>query len=67
MREARVKMGNRDRALDKFPDSAQPSLTPGGLVRSADQATFKYILLVLALVVFGVLFPFGVYYVLLQS
>ena len=64
MREARVKMGNRDRTLDKFPASLQPTLTPGGLVRSANEARLKYGLLFLALIAFSVGLPFGAYYLL---
>ena len=67
MRDASTKMGHRDRALDKFPDSLHPTLTPGGLVKTASEARLKYTLLVFALLVFIAVFPLGVYYLLLRA
>jgi hypothetical protein len=49
IREARVKAGHKDRSLDKFPDSAQPSMTPIGIVSSSQQAAVNVALWTLVL------------------
>jgi hypothetical protein len=49
MKAAQLKMGHGDRALDKFPDSAQPDLTARKLMRTSQQARLAYILCLVAL------------------
>ena len=50
MRQAQLKMGHSDRALDKFPDSAQPDLTARKLMSTARQARLMYILYIVVLI-----------------
>jgi hypothetical protein len=62
IRDARVKMGQKDRTLDKFPDSAHPNLTPAGIVRTSHEAQFAVIAWTLILIIFVGLVFAGIYY-----
>jgi hypothetical protein len=62
IRQARVKMGQKDRTLDKFPDSAHPNLTPAGIVRTSQEAQFAVIAWTLILIIFVGLVFVGIYY-----
>ena len=66
MREAQLKMGHRDRPLDKFPDSAHPDLTPSKLMATSRRAHITYILLIILLVIFVLAYP-GVVLVLMNQ
>jgi hypothetical protein len=67
IQQAKVKAGAKDRSLDKFPDAAQPTLTPGGIVDSSGQAAFTVALwTLLLLLLIGGLFV-AIYFFLLQG
>ena len=40
MRESRAKIGQMNKALDKFPDAEQPKLTPLGIVGHSATSVF---------------------------
>jgi hypothetical protein len=63
MREARGRLGHKDRPLDKFPDSAHPNMTPLGLVKTSRQALTDIIMwsFLLSLIV-GIVIA-GLYYI----
>jgi hypothetical protein len=61
--EAKVKLGHKDRALDKFPDSAQPGMTPLGLVNTSRRALIDIILWSFLLIILGGLALAGLYYI----
>jgi hypothetical protein len=67
IREARVKAGHQERSLDKFPDSAQPNMTPIGIVTSSQQASVSVVLwaLLLLLLIGGLCV--ASYFLLLQE
>jgi hypothetical protein len=62
IRDARMKIGHKDRPLDKFPDSAHPAMTPAGLVRTSHEAQFTVIAWSLVLIIFVGLVLVGVYF-----
>jgi hypothetical protein len=62
--EARTKMGLRDRTLDNFPASAQPKLTPSGIVDTSGQAGASAFLWTIAFILL-VMLAMGVAYLLL--
>jgi hypothetical protein len=49
LRVARTQMGRRNQTLDNFPASAQAKLTASGIVSDSQAAGFKYVVLLLAL------------------
>jgi hypothetical protein len=49
LRVARTQMGRRDQTLDNFPAATQPKLTASGIVSSSQAAGFRYLVLLLAL------------------
>jgi hypothetical protein len=62
--EAQTKMGLRNRTLDNFPASAQPKLTPSGIVDTSVQARVRAILWVIAFILL-VLVAMAIAYLLL--
>ena len=52
MREARLKMGHKDRSYDKFPDSVQSTLTASGVARTSRQEGWVHAGLTIILVIF---------------
>lgn len=64
MREARTKMGHKDRALDNFPDSVQPSMTSQGVVNTSRQAMFRYFIWSIALIFIVLVVAGGVLYLM---
>jgi heme/copper-type cytochrome/quinol oxidase subunit 2 len=57
-----LKIGHKDRPLDKFPDSAHPTMTPAGIVRTSQEAQFTVIAWTLVLIIFLGLVLVGVYF-----
>jgi hypothetical protein len=64
IREARTKMGLKNRPLDNFPDAAQPQMTSSGVVNTSQQATVRYVMWTFFLIVFVVAVIAGVLYVM---
>lgn len=64
IREARTKMGLKNRPLDNFPDAAQPKLTSSGVVSTSQQATARYVMWMFFLIVFVMAVIAGVLYVM---
>ena len=50
VREARGKMGQRNRPLDTFPDASQPKMTAADIVRNSILSMFTCIFWVLVLI-----------------
>ena len=63
LRMQRVQMGHRHRSLDNFPDSAHPNMTPSGLVSGSWEATLRFSMWVILLIVFSGLMMAGLYYI----
>ena len=64
MREARVKMGHKDRTYDQFPDSLHPNLKAGEVTKSSREAALTHsFLFVVMLAVIG-LASAGVFFIL---
>jgi nitrate reductase gamma subunit len=51
IREARARMGQRNRPLNTFPDAIQPRMTPASIVRNSLLATFSCVFWIIVLVV----------------
>jgi len=64
IREARVKMGLKNRPLNNFPDAAQPGMTSSGVVNTSQQAMFRYVMWTIALIVIVVVVVGGAFYVM---
>jgi hypothetical protein len=65
IREARLKTGLKNLALDKFPDAAQPGMTSAGVVKTSKQAALAFIMWSLVLVTVIGLVAAGVYFIAL--
>lgn len=56
MRVARTKMGLKDKAMDNFPDAAQPKLTPSSVVNTSHQAGLELMFwFVILIILIGVM------------
>lgn len=66
IREARARMGQRNRPLNTFPDAVQARMTPASIVRKSLLATFSCVFWVIVLVV-AVLILIGIIPYLMRS
>lgn len=64
LREARVRMGLRNRALSNFPDAAQPEMTSSGIVSTSRQAMLAYAMWTFMLLVILVMVASGLFYIM---
>jgi ABC-type antimicrobial peptide transport system permease subunit len=64
IREARLKMGLKDRSLNNFPDAAQPNMTSSGVVNTSQEAMFRYVMWIIALIVIIVMVVGGIFYII---
>lgn len=67
IRGAQTRMGTQDRALDRFPDAAQPTLTPAGIVTDSRDARWAVFVWTLILFIFVGLVLGGVYLFILPG
>lgn len=61
IREARTRAAHQGRPLDNFPDSAQPKLTPVGIVSDSRAAQWEMVVWWLVLIGFISLLLYGAY------
>lgn len=54
VRENRTRMGQKNRHLDSFPDSMQPTTTPAQVVRGSQLATLGFIFWFVVLVIVSI-------------
>lgn len=64
MREARVRMGHKDRTFDQFPDSLHPTLRADEVTRRSRQETWVYGSLLIVMIGFIGLASVGVFFIL---
>ena len=61
IKESQVKMGLKNRALDNFPDSAQPKMTSSGVVSDSNRAGVNLVLWSIAMLIVVGLAAAGAY------
>jgi hypothetical protein len=64
LREARLKMGLRNRPLSNFPDAAQPEMTSSSVVSTSRQAALAYAIWTFMLLVILAMVASGFFYLM---